>query len=298
MTNCTRCGRQIPEGTYAGNVCPECRQVAFAAPAGTGPVLQAQPPVLAQRRSAPYRPPVTTAILAANVLVFLVTVATGKSVARSFGPVVEWGANYGPLTLTGQFWRVLTSNYIHDGIIHVAVNMWSLWQVGRLAERIFGGAAYFATYTLCGIAASLASLYWNPLRPSVGASGALFGILGTLIAVLALGKLPFPPQARKGLLQNLLVVSFINLVYGAQAARIDNSAHVGGFLAGLALGALLAPLINDPPEQRQGRARLIFVGAAAFLVAFGMFVKQSRGPIVEKYLRSAPGMEQPSGPNP
>ena len=266
--------------------------MAYATGAGSGPVIQTQPPVVAQPRTA-YRPPVTMAIVAVNILVFVLAVAS-----RRTETVLEWGANFGPLVLMGQFWRVWTSNYIHGGIVHLAVNMWSLWQVGRLAERIFGGAAYFAMYTACGIAASLASVFWNPLRASVGASGALFGILGALIAVLALGRLPFPPQARKGLLQNLLVVSFINLVYGAQAAKIDNSAHVGGLIAGLALGALLSPLISAPPEQRQGRARLIFTGVSVFLIVFGMFVKQSRGPIVQKYFQTAPGIEQPHRPNP
>jgi len=273
--HCIRCGRPIPDTAYgAANLCPECR-TAFA--------RTAQPPP-AQQRPAPYRPPVTTAILALNVLVFAAMVFSGVSAAEPRDlQLLKWGADFGPFTLGGQFWRVLTSTYVHIGFAHLAVNMWSLWQIGRLTERIFGKWAYALVYTATGIAASLTSLFWNPMRISAGASGALFGIVGALIAALWLGKLPFPRPAVQRMLKNLVVVVVVNLGFGAAAGFVDNSAHIGGLLAGLAIGAMLAPRLNEMPDQRFAHERLVFMAVVLGLVGFGAYVKHHSGWAVEKY---------------
>ncbi len=221
--------------------------------------------------------------------------ATGVPVENpSHLQLLKWGANYGPLALDGQPWRIFTSNYVHIGLIHLAVNMWSLWQVGRLAERIFGGWAYLCLYTACGIAGSLASLWWRPIGISAGASGAIFGIVGALIGALYLGKLPIAKPAQQSLLKNLVIVTIINLGYGAGARGIDNSAHIGGLVMGLAIGSLLAPQLMEPKEQRHAHERLLFLGAAVFLLLFGFYVKQQRGWIVEKYrqLQQTPATQQ------
>jgi len=275
---CVRCGRTITDTAdgYA-NLCPECR----AAFAGS---TQPRPAPAAPPSAAPYRPPVTTAILALNILVFAAMVFTGVSAMEPRDlQLLKWGADFGPLTLGGQPWRALTSNYVHIGLWHLAVNMWSLWQVGRLAERIFGRLAYALVYTATGIAASLVSLWWNPMRISAGASGALFGIVGALIAALYLGKLPFPKPAVQRMLKNLVVVVVVNLLFGARAGFIDNSAHIGGLIAGLAIAAMLAPQFNEPREQRLGRERLILTMVALCLIGFGVYVKQHSGWAVERY---------------
>ena len=298
MTNCARCGRQIPEGTFAGNVCPECRQMAYATATGTAPILQTPPPVVVQRQNAPYRPPVTVAIVGLNVLVFALMVLSGVSpLEPRSAQLLRFGADFGPLTLGGEPWRVLTSNYVHIGLFHIFFNMWCLWNLGRLAERILGPWTYLLTYTVCGIAGSLASLWIHPIVIGAGASGAIFGLAGALITALYLGKLPYPGQMLRGLMRSLLSFAGYNLFFGAVVPGIDNSAHVGGLLTGLALGAVLAPVLNEAPERRVAHERLMFVGTAVFLVAFGMFVKQQRGWVVEKYRQSAPGIEQPRGPN-
>lgn len=280
MTHCVRCGRPIDDTASAANLCPECRQ-AFA---GSAQPSSIPPRPMAPPRAAPYRPPITVAILGLNILVFAAMVFSGVS---PWDPkkiqLLRWGADFGPLTLANQPWRVLTSNYVHIGLPHLAVNMWSLWQVGRFAERIFGKWAYALVYTATGIAASLASLLWSPMRVSAGASGALFGIVGALIAALYLGKLPFPKPVSQRILKNLLVVVAINLLYGAGATFIDNSAHIGGLLAGLAMGALLAPQLHESPDRRRAHERLIFMATALFLMGFGVFVKHQSGWVVEKY---------------
>jgi rhomboid protease GluP len=223
-------------------------------------------------------------ILVLNVLVFAAMVFTGVSAVEPRDlQLLKWGADFGPFTLGGQFWRTLTSTYVHIGFMHIAVNMWSLWQVGRLAERIFGGWAYALLYTATGIAASLTSLLWNPMRISAGASGALFGIVGALIAALWLGHLPFPKPAVQRMLKNLVVVVVVNLLFGASAGFVDNSAHIGGLVAGFVIGAVLAQGLNEARDQRFAHQRLVFMAVALSLVGFGAYVKHHSGWAVEKF---------------
>jgi rhomboid protease GluP len=182
--------------------------------------------------------------------------------------LVRWGADWGPLTLHGELWRALTSNYVHDGIIHIGLNMWCLWNLGALAEQVFDRWTYFLTYTACGLAGSMASLWMHPMGKSVGASGAIFGIAGALIAALYLGRLPVHPAALRSILKSLITFAAFNLFFGAAVPFIDNSAHIGGFLAGLAIGAALARHLMAPPSVRRAW-RLAVFSLAAVLLATG-----------------------------
>jgi membrane associated rhomboid family serine protease/Flp pilus assembly protein TadD len=281
MATCVRCGREMPSFSFGetNNLCPNCRQLAVASYPGA-PTSQPSAVVGAVKR-APYRPPVTVTIVAVNLLIFTAMVATGTPLFKPTPfQVLKWGANWGPMSLDGQPWRMLTANYVHIGLLHLLVNVWGLWQIGRLSERIFGRWTYALTYTACGIAGSLASLWWHPLVVGAGASGALFGIVGALIGTLYLGKVPLPQAAREGLLKNLIGVVAINLYLGASFAGIDNSAHIGGLLTGLALGAVLGPQLMESPDRRRGHERMTFVAAALVLVAFGTYVKQKNGYVV------------------
>jgi membrane associated rhomboid family serine protease/Flp pilus assembly protein TadD len=281
MATCVRCGREMPSFSFGetNNPCPNCRQLAVASYPGA-PTSQ-PPAVVGAVKRAPYRPPVTVTIVAVNLLIFTAMVATGTPLFKPTPfQVLKWGANWGPMSLDGQPWRMLTANYVHIGLLHLLVNVWGLWQIGRLSERIFGRWTYALTYTACGIAGSLASLWWHPLVVGAGASGALFGIVGALIGTLYLGKVPLPQAAREGLLKNLVGVVAINLYLGASFAGIDNSAHIGGLLTGLALGAVLGPQLMESPDRRRGHERMTFVAAALVLVAFGTYVKQNNGYVV------------------
>jgi rhomboid protease GluP len=192
-----------------------------------------------------FRPWLTQVLVGANVLVYVAMVLMSRS-AMGFrnADLINWGANFAPFTLSGQGWRVWTSTYVHGGLIHILFNMWCLWNLGALAERILGRWTYFAVYTACGIAGSLLSLlvstWWSPFRISVGASGAIFGLAGALIAAIYLGKLPFPKEALRGISRSLVSFAGYNLLFGFLPG-IDNSAHVGGLLMGLILGAVLGP---------------------------------------------------------
>ncbi len=134
--------------------------------------------------------------------------------------------------------------FLHDGFLHILFNGWALYQLGSLFELWLGSSRLFATYFLSGIAGSFASVLWNTFgrgdleRPSVGASGAIFGLLGGLIAFLLRRRSRLTPLA-KSLLTQLLFWAGLNLFLGATFPLIDNAAHIGGLVAGLAIGLLL-----------------------------------------------------------
>jgi len=222
------------------------------------------------------REPITTTLVAMNVAVFVAMALTGVSpLAPTIPQLLKWGANWGPLSLGAEPWRMLASNYVHGGIIHIALNMWCLWNLGLLAERVFDPWTYVLTYTFCGLAGSLASLWWHPMAVGVGASGAIFGLAGALIAALYLGHLPIPKQAVQGTLKSLLMFAGYNLFFGAAIKVVDNSAHIGGLLAGLAVGAVLAKHLMAPPEIRDGWRRGVFIAAAVVLVLLFIAVKHA-----------------------
>ena len=273
MTDCKYCGRELPSFSVGepNEICPECRaRIAAQYAAST-----AAQPVMARRLS------VTTALIALNVLVFVAMVLSGVSpVLPSTQQLLHWGADYGPRSLNAEPWRILTSNYVHIGIIHIGLNMWCLWNLGLLAERIFDPWTYVLTYTACGIAGSLASLWINPLVIGAGASGAIFGMAGALIAALYLGHLPVPKSAIRGTLKSLLSFAGYNLFFGAVVPGIDNSAHIGGLLMGLGIGALLAKHLRASPEERNRWRRLVFIAVLMVLLAAGNYVKRKNGAMV------------------
>jgi len=222
--------------------------------------------------------PITTTLVGMNVSVFAAMVLTGVSpLAPTIPQLLKWGANYGPLSLGAEPWRILASNYVHGGIIHIALNMWCLWNLGFLAERIFEPWTYVLTYTFSGIAGSLASLWWRPISVGVGASGAIFGLAGALIAAFYLGHLPIPKQAMQSTLKSLLVFAGYNLFFGAAIRIVDNSAHIGGLLAGLAIGAVLSKHLMAPPEIRNRWRNGVFVAAAIVLFLAFELVKRVSG---------------------
>jgi rhomboid protease GluP len=222
--------------------------------------------------------PITTTLVGMNVAVYVAMVLMGVSpVSPTSVQLLKWGANAGPLSLGAEPWRMLASNYVHIGIIHIALNMWCLWNLGFLAERVFDPWTYVLTYTFCGLAGSLASLWWNPMRIGAGASGAIFGLAGALITALYLGHLPISKQAIQGTLKSLLLFAGYNLFFGAAVPGIDNSAHIGGLVAGLAIGAALSKHLMQPPEIRDGWRLGVFVAATVVFFGAFAFVKHTSG---------------------
>ena len=139
-----------------------------------------------------------------------------------------------------EWWRLLTSTFVHGGLLHVGLNMWCLLMLGPLAEIAFGKFPYVAAYLATGICASLASTFYHPNVTSVGASGAIFGVAGMLITPLALKRLTVYSTSKSSTLKMLVQFAVINLLIGAAIPVVDVSAHVGGLVAGLIIGLLFA----------------------------------------------------------
>src|SRR2546423_9943767 len=242
----------------------------------------AEPEIIPPGQERPLQPqlprvrfPVTATLVAINIAVFLLMVFTGVSAAEpTVRDVLRWGGDYGPFTLQGQWWRLITSVFLHIGIIHIAANMWALWQLGALSEMIFGHKFYLAIYLLCGIAGDLASLRFHPNIPGAGASGAIFGLAGAMISVLKLAKLPAPKNALRGTLRSLVFFVIINIGIVGRIPGVDNAAHLGGFFCGLVLGALLswARFVN---EENRVRIRWASICLVAVLL-YGSFVALKR----------------------
>jgi rhomboid protease GluP len=180
---------------------------------------------------------VTYAIIGINALVYLAMVYATKTVINFTAvDTIIWGANYAPLTLSGDWWRLLSSVFVHGGLIHIALNMYALYMAGTYLEPMLGKVKYISAYLCAGICASLTSLWWHKEAvPSVGASGAIFGLYGLFLAFLTTNFRP--SQIRKGLLPSILVFVAFNLLFGVQSG-IDNAAHIGGVISGFIIGYL------------------------------------------------------------
>ena len=212
----------------------------FSRPAFTTP----QQPSSSQPAAyvAPRRPIVTTALIVINVAVFLAMIASGISpVAPTAEQVFRWGATYGPITVQGQWWRLFTACFLHFGIIHIGFNMWVLYQVGYFTERLYGGARYLAVYLLAGIGGNLVGLVLHPNVVAAGASGAIFGVYGGLLAFLLRRRGIVNPQAAKAVSRSVFIFLAYNLFYGLADRHTDLTAHIGGLATGFLAGLLLAP---------------------------------------------------------
>ncbi len=217
-------------------------------------------------------------------MVFIAMVAaSGPSLDFSGKVMVHFGANYGPLTLSGEWWRLVTYMFLHGSIWHILFNMWCLWDLGALCESLYGRWTYAAIYLVTGVAAGLASVGWNPGVLSVGASGAIFGLAGALAASFYLGEFSLPTIAIRGTFRSLAFFIGFNVLFGigynaflgGNYSGIDNAAHIGGLVSGAILGALIARLA---PQQDAPLRRAAVVGVVALaLLAAGLGVRQWRG---------------------
>ena len=183
----------------------------------------------------------TPLLLDLNLLVFGLMVFFGVSATEPSGrELVQWGSNVSGLTLHGQPWRLLTCLFVHAGLSHLLLNMFSLWLLGLLVEDRVGAARLALVYLASGVGGSLTSLWWhtNGIN-SVGASGAVFGLYGLLLALLISKKLTLDKSDRRAMLGLVLYLVFSNLLSGL-SGNIDNAAHLGGLLTGLLLAGPLA----------------------------------------------------------
>jgi rhomboid protease GluP len=228
--------------------------------------------------------PATVALVAINTLVFIATLIAGAEWLIPVGKVqIAWGSNFGPYTADGEWWRLLTSLFIHFGIPHLVLNMVALVMFGPLVERLFGSVNYLLIYLFAGTAGGLASISWQPDVNGAGASGAIFGILGALVAAQLRAGETFPIDILRPIRATTLVYVGLSLYAGFKSQGIDNAAHLGGLAAGFLIGLAAArPITGESSYSRSDLRRsiqLVPVAAVALAVGF-WFAQRSSGSMV------------------
>ena len=221
----------------------------------------------------------TGLLLVINVTVFVLEALSGVNILSPLmKDLLVWGANYAPLTLTGDPWRLLTSMFLHIGIIHLAVNCWALYLWGVYAEFYYGRRYFLALYLSAGLIGSLFSVIHNLIQInashgetsfniSAGASGAIMGLGGALIVAAWRPKANLQP-AQKLLLKPLLVIMAINFALGFSVPGIDNAAHIGGLLT----GALLALVFSFTGKCTDSQRKLLRIITFIILGIGGVFL--------------------------
>jgi membrane associated rhomboid family serine protease len=182
-------------------------------------------------------PIVTYTLIAINVVVFLAEGGTGASLGNGGGGTIFLkGVLYGPLIAhSHEYWRLLTAGFLHDGFLHLLFNMIFLFFLGPPLEQMIGRAAFIAVYFSSLLAGSFGALLLQPQYPTVGASGAAFGLLGALIVVARARRIPIWQSG-------LGITLAINVVFSLSFRQISVGAHIGGLIAGLIAGALIVEL--------------------------------------------------------
>lgn len=297
MPSCLKCGAPLAvnEEGVAPVLCDRC------AGAATGRARRSM------SAAGLGRYPVTTALLAINVVVYILQQIPGLN-------VTYWGTNIGPLTLSGEYWRLFTAGFLHANIFHIGVNMWCLWSLGRLSERLFGKWETFVIYMLTGVGGALLSIASNPNHAELGASGAVFGIVGAVMAGVKFGDLNISHGERRAVFSSALTFAALNFALGFSDigggifGHVDNMCHLGGFVTGLLLGLPLGAFFRNKAMQlativvtsavlfaagrelvhtRSGEAQKILAGLYGKQGAYGM-----QAEYLEKYTHDNPGDEE------
>ena len=214
----------------------------------------------------------TLIIIGLNAAVFLFMAVNGVNImAPETKDLLDWGANFKPLTLDGEWWRLLTSCFLHIGVLHLAVNMYSLLSVGVLLENMLGRAQYVIAYLVCGLAGSAASLWWHEATVSAGASGAIFGMFGLFYGWVTTSH-RLSAEEKKAQLASAGTFLAFNLFMGL-SGKIDNAAHLGGLAGGIIIGLLVSKW------HGAGAWRPVLVGSVATLALAAVLVGNSTSDI-------------------
>jgi membrane associated rhomboid family serine protease len=235
-TICGQCQTQAPVGVH----CPECvREARQSAP-------RRAPAIVKAFRPSSTRPVVTMSIIALCVIVYIAQVVTGGALTN------DWV--YLPALTASEPWRMVTALFVHASVWHILANMYSLFVIGPMLERLLGRARFLALYLLSGFGGSVAVLLIAPASAVLGASGAIFGLLGALFVI---------QRKLGGNMLQLVIVIGINLAIGFFLPFIAWQAHVGGLIVGAGVG--VAYLQTRRPAQRNWQIGILIAITAALI---------------------------------
>ncbi len=215
--------------------------------------------------------PATVALVVVNVLVFAAMLVNGAGLWHSPNDVqLAWGAGFGPATKDGEWWRLGTAMFLHFGLLHLAMNMWALWDAGRLVERLYGSSRFIAVFVGSGLTGNLLSLIVQGDRAiSGGASGAIFGVFGALLVWLWSERRLIHPTEFRWLFGGAAVFSMITIGFGLYIQGIDNAAHIGGLISGALIGICLFRPLAERHDAKNGHrwfAVAVYLSAVLALV--------------------------------
>ena len=209
----------------------------------------------------PKKPIITYALIAINVIIFLLGMILNLS-----DTFINLFANYGPLVTEGQYYRLFTSMFIHANLFHILFNMYALYLLGSQAEGFFGKGKFLVIYILSGISGSLLSILLNQGSVSVGASGAIFGILGALLYFGYNNRV----YLGNTLIREIVPVILINLAFGFMMTGVDNFAHIGGLIGGITT-AMAVGFHSNTGKSDRINGIIITIMLFAFLIFMNFF---------------------------
>ncbi|MDB5946120.1 MAG: rhomboid family intrarane serine protease [Ramlibacter sp.] len=216
---------------------------------------------------------VTWALVATNVAAWAGTVLLGADVVRpDAARLLAFGGNSASEVQQGEWWRLLTSAFLHSGVIHLVMNMIGLLAIGPTTERIYGHRLFLLVYLGCALAGSASSMHFSAQTVvSVGASGAVFGVAGALLVAVFHHRKNLPRLFGKQTLSGLGIFVAYSLFQGLATTGIDNAAHIGGLLAGAALATVLPERFDIGHFHRTVRTRALLaalgIGVATLVIA-------------------------------
>jgi rhomboid protease GluP len=220
---------------------------------------------------------VTIFIIAINLVIFVAMLMNGAGLWHSSRNVqLAWGANFGPATQYGEWWRLASALFLHFGVIHLALNMWSLWDVGQLVERMYKPARFVAIYLLSGLFGNLVSLVMHGnAAVSGGASGAIFGLYAAAFVFLWRERAAITVHEFRWLFWGALGFSSFYIIMGFFVPVIDNAAHIGGFIA----GALTSIVFSQSITARIMPIRFTLAAASAIILGSALLFVKMPAPI-------------------
>jgi rhomboid protease GluP len=249
--------------TTRDRVCPYCHEAVGprAVDSGGGSILGG---------FIPHARFTTTMILLVNAALYLATglysmnSGNGNLIDIDLRTLVQFGAKFSPLiSQYGQWWRLVTAGFLHGGLMHIAMNSWVLFDLGAQVEEVFGPARLIVIYFCSTVFGFLASMFWSPMVPSVGASAGIMGLIGTMIALGMMHRSALGAAIRGVYVRYAIYVLLFGLL---PFFSIDNAAHVGGLAGGFAVAWLagLPRLVDDRREKLWRAASYVCLALTAF----------------------------------